>query len=126
MILSAAGAVDNVDTGRAVAAVAGCGWAGFVVGPVVDRRNRLNDDAACRPIFDPSSRRHRRSGYGDGEGAEALGVERTQKLETSAGQLSLLRWPRHRVDRRVGRWPDTYQLSKDLLSVAVGMGDMRL
>ena len=35
MILSAAGAVDNVDTGRAVAAVAGCGWAGFVVGPVV-------------------------------------------------------------------------------------------
>src|SRR6202035_5065356 len=35
MILHAAGAVDNVDTGRAVAAVAGCGWAGFVVGPVV-------------------------------------------------------------------------------------------
>jgi len=35
MILRAAGAVDNVDTGRAVAAVAGCGWAGFVVGPVV-------------------------------------------------------------------------------------------
>jgi hypothetical protein len=24
-----------VDTGRAVAAVAGCGWAGYVVGPVV-------------------------------------------------------------------------------------------
>jgi MFS family permease len=35
MILRAAGAVENVDTGRAVAAVAGCGWAGFVVGPVV-------------------------------------------------------------------------------------------
>jgi MFS family permease len=35
MILRAAGAVDNVDTGRAVAAVSGCGWAGFVVGPVV-------------------------------------------------------------------------------------------
>jgi len=35
MILRAAGAVDDVDTGRAVAAVAGCGWAGFVVGPVV-------------------------------------------------------------------------------------------
>jgi MFS family permease len=35
MILSAAGAVDNVDTGKAVAAVAGCGWAGYVVGPVV-------------------------------------------------------------------------------------------
>jgi MFS family permease len=35
MILSAAGAIGNVDTGRAVAAVAGCGWAGFVVGPVV-------------------------------------------------------------------------------------------
>ena len=35
MILRAAGAVDNVDTGRAVAAVAGCGWAGYVVGPVV-------------------------------------------------------------------------------------------
>jgi MFS family permease len=35
MILRAAGAVDNVNTGRAVAAVAGCGWAGFVVGPVV-------------------------------------------------------------------------------------------
>ena len=35
MILSAAGAVDDVDTGRAVAAVAGCGWAGYVVGPVV-------------------------------------------------------------------------------------------
>jgi MFS family permease len=35
MILRAAGAVDNLDTGRAVAAVAGCGWAGFVVGPVV-------------------------------------------------------------------------------------------
>jgi MFS family permease len=35
MILRAAGAVDNVDTGRAVAAVAGFGWAGFVVGPVV-------------------------------------------------------------------------------------------
>ena len=35
MILSAAGAVDNVNTGKAVAAVAGCGWAGYVVGPVV-------------------------------------------------------------------------------------------
>jgi MFS family permease len=35
MILRAAGAVENLDTGRAVAAVAGCGWAGFVVGPVV-------------------------------------------------------------------------------------------
>jgi MFS family permease len=35
MIFRAAGAVDNVDTGRAVAAVAGFGWAGFVVGPVV-------------------------------------------------------------------------------------------
>jgi len=35
MILRAAGAVDNVNTGRAVAAVAGSGWAGFVVGPVV-------------------------------------------------------------------------------------------
>jgi MFS family permease len=35
MILRAAGAVDNMDTGRAVAAVAGFGWAGFVVGPVV-------------------------------------------------------------------------------------------
>jgi MFS family permease len=35
MVLRAAGAVDNVDTGRAVAAVAGFGWAGFVVGPVV-------------------------------------------------------------------------------------------
>jgi len=35
MILRAAGAVDNLDTGRAVAAVAGCGWAGYVVGPVV-------------------------------------------------------------------------------------------
>lgn len=35
MILSAAGAVSNVETGRAVAAVAGCGWAGYVVGPVV-------------------------------------------------------------------------------------------
>ncbi|HEY1652598.1 MAG TPA: MFS transporter [Acidimicrobiales bacterium] len=35
MTLRAAGAVDNVQTGRAVASVAGCGWAGFVVGPVV-------------------------------------------------------------------------------------------
>ena len=35
MILSAAGGVDSVDTGKAVAAVAGCGWAGYVVGPVV-------------------------------------------------------------------------------------------
>jgi hypothetical protein len=35
MIFRAAGAVDNVDTGTAVAAVAGLGWAGFVVGPVV-------------------------------------------------------------------------------------------
>jgi MFS family permease len=35
MTLRAAGAVGNVDTGRAVASVAGCGWAGFVVGPVV-------------------------------------------------------------------------------------------
>ena len=35
MILRAAGAVDNLDTGRAVAAAAGCGWAGYVVGPVV-------------------------------------------------------------------------------------------
>jgi MFS family permease len=35
MILSAAGAVRDVNTGRAVAAVAGCGWAGYVVGPVV-------------------------------------------------------------------------------------------
>jgi MFS family permease len=33
--LSAAGAVGGVNTGRAVASVAGCGWAGFVVGPVV-------------------------------------------------------------------------------------------
>jgi MFS family permease len=35
MTLRAAGAVANVDTGRAVASVAGCGWAGYVVGPVV-------------------------------------------------------------------------------------------
>ena len=35
MILSAAGAVGNVNTGRAVAAVAGCGWAGYLVGPVL-------------------------------------------------------------------------------------------
>jgi MFS family permease len=35
VILSAAGAVNNVDTGKAVATVAGCGWAGFVVGPVL-------------------------------------------------------------------------------------------
>jgi fucose permease len=35
MALSAAGAVGNVPTGRAVASVAGFGWAGFVVGPVV-------------------------------------------------------------------------------------------
>ncbi|MDQ6614682.1 MAG: MFS transporter [Actinomycetota bacterium] len=35
IILSAAGAVDNVDTGRAVAAVAGFGWAGYVAGPVL-------------------------------------------------------------------------------------------
>ena len=35
MILSAAGGVSGVDTGRAVAAVAGCGWAGYVVGPVL-------------------------------------------------------------------------------------------
>ena len=35
MTLSAAGAVRNVDTGKAVASVAGFGWAGFVVGPVV-------------------------------------------------------------------------------------------
>jgi len=35
MILSAAGSIGNVDTGKAVAAVAGCGWAGYVVGPVV-------------------------------------------------------------------------------------------
>ena len=35
MILRVAGGVDNVDTGKAVAAVAGCGWAGYVVGPVV-------------------------------------------------------------------------------------------
>jgi fucose permease len=33
--LSAAGAVDNVHTGSAVASVAGFGWAGFVIGPVV-------------------------------------------------------------------------------------------
>ena len=35
MALSGAGAVGNVNTGRAVATVAGFGWAGFVVGPVV-------------------------------------------------------------------------------------------
>ena len=35
MVLSAAGAVTNVNTGKAVAAVAGCGWSGYVVGPVV-------------------------------------------------------------------------------------------
>jgi MFS family permease len=35
VILSAAGAVNNVDTGKAVATVAGCGWAGYVVGPVL-------------------------------------------------------------------------------------------
>jgi MFS family permease len=33
--LSAAGAVDNVHTGSAVASVTGFGWAGFVIGPVV-------------------------------------------------------------------------------------------
>jgi fucose permease len=35
VIFSAAGTVSNVNTGRAVAVVAGCGWAGFVVGPVL-------------------------------------------------------------------------------------------
>jgi MFS family permease len=35
IVLSSAGAISNVNTGKAVAAVAGCGWAGFVVGPVV-------------------------------------------------------------------------------------------
>jgi MFS family permease len=35
MVLSAAGAVGTMKTGRAVAAVAGCGWAGYVVGPVL-------------------------------------------------------------------------------------------
>jgi hypothetical protein len=35
IVFSAAGTLDNVDTGKAVAAVAGFGWAGFVVGPVV-------------------------------------------------------------------------------------------
>ena len=35
IILTAAGAVSNVDTGKAVATVAGCGWAGYVVGPVL-------------------------------------------------------------------------------------------
>ncbi len=35
MVLSAAGTVPRVDTGRAVAVVAGCGWAGYVVGPVL-------------------------------------------------------------------------------------------
>ena len=35
MTLRAAGAVGQVNTGRAVASVAGCGWAGYVVGPVV-------------------------------------------------------------------------------------------
>ena len=35
MILRVAGSVHNIDTGKAVAAVAGCGWAGYVVGPVV-------------------------------------------------------------------------------------------
>ncbi len=34
-VLSAAGEVRGVHAGKAVAAVAGCGWAGFVVGPVV-------------------------------------------------------------------------------------------
>ena len=79
MILHAAGAVDNVDTGRAVAAVAGCGWAGYRRGTCRDRRNRLNDDTAYRPIFDPSSGRYRRGGHGDGEGAEAHCAERTHK-----------------------------------------------
>ena len=35
MTLRAAGAVGDVNTGGAVASVAGCGWAGYVVGPVV-------------------------------------------------------------------------------------------
>lgn len=35
LIFSAAGAVGNVNTGKAVAAVAGFGWVGFVVGPVL-------------------------------------------------------------------------------------------
>jgi MFS family permease len=35
MTFRAAGTVGNVNAGRAVASVAGCGWAGFVVGPVV-------------------------------------------------------------------------------------------
>jgi MFS family permease len=34
-VLSAAGRVEDVAAGKAVAAVAGCGWAGFGVGPVV-------------------------------------------------------------------------------------------
>ena len=35
MTLSAAGAADNVHSGKAVASVTGCGWAGFAIGPVV-------------------------------------------------------------------------------------------
>ncbi len=35
MTFRAAGAVGNMNTGRAVASVAGCGWAGYVLGPVV-------------------------------------------------------------------------------------------
>ena len=75
MILRAAGAVDNVDTGRG-GGRGGRLWVGRLRrGTCRDRRNRINDDTAYRSIFDPSSRRYRRGGHGDGEGAAALGPD---------------------------------------------------
>ena len=53
MILHAAGAVDSVDTGKAVAA-AGRLWVGWLRrGACRDWRNRRNDDTTCRPFLDP-------------------------------------------------------------------------
>ncbi len=77
MILSAAGAVSNVDTGKAVAAVAGCGWAGYVVGPVVIGEIASTTHAAHRPVPDPGAHGHRGRGHRDGEGAAAWGDRAT-------------------------------------------------
>ena len=75
MTLSAAGAVGNANTGRAVAAGVGGLWLGRLRrGTGGDRCNRISDNAAHRTVSDTSADRCRRDRDGDGEGAPALGA----------------------------------------------------
>ena len=76
MTLRAAGAVGNVNTGKS-GRLGGRLWLGRLRrGTGRDRRNRIIDDTAHRPVSDPSAHRHRRGGHVDGEWGAALGATR--------------------------------------------------